>query len=142
MVKRGRLFFVCFRKYNTAEVAAMRVFTAVFGFAAVFVLFNLACVSILRAFGLAIPFSFPLHFGERRERDLITALQGRSKAACIFVSGFLLFVCPMFFGLIAYDRILPIQSSSGYYVGTAVVLAILIMGGASFGNKIWEKARL
>jgi hypothetical protein len=123
------------------EVAAMRVFTAVFGFAAVFVLCNLACISISRTFGVAIPFSFPFHFGERRERDLITSLQGRSESTYIFVSGFLLFACPMFLGLIAYDRLLPLRSSSGYYVGMAVVLVILIMGGASFGNRIWEKAQ-
>jgi hypothetical protein len=119
----------------------MRILIAVFGFAAVFVLWNLACVSILRMFGLVMPFSFPLHFGERRELDLITSLQGRSKRASVFVSGFLLFVCPMFFGLIAYDRLLPIESSSGYWVGTAVVLVILIMGGVSFGNRIWKKAQ-
>ncbi|MGD0508052.1 MAG: hypothetical protein ABSA27_09660 [Terriglobales bacterium] len=116
-------------------------FTAVFGFAAVFVLCNLACISILRTFGVAIPFSFPFHFGERRERDLITSLQGRSKSTYIFVSGFLLFACPMFLGLIAYDRLLPIQYSSGYYVGTAVVLMALVMVGVSLGNRIWEKAQ-
>jgi hypothetical protein len=125
----------------SAEVAAMRVFTAVFGFAAVFVLCNLACISILRTFGVAIPFSFPFHFSERKERDLITSLQGRSKSFYIFVSGFLLFACPMFLGLIAYDRLLPIRSSSAYYVGTAVVLLILVMGGVSFGNRIWKKAQ-
>jgi hypothetical protein len=90
---------------------------------------------------VAIPFSFPLHFSERRERDLITSLKGRSKSTCIFVSGFLLFAVPMFFGLIAYDRLLPIQPSSGYYVGTAMVLAALVMGGVSFGNRIRKKAQ-
>ena len=119
----------------------MRVFTAVFGFAAAFVLCNLACIWILRTCGVATPFSFPFHRSERRERDLITSLQGRSKSTCIFVSGFLLFVCPIFLGLIAYDRLLPIQSSSGYYVGTVVVLLILVMGGVFLGNRIWEKAQ-
>jgi hypothetical protein len=119
----------------------MRFFTAVFGLASVFVLCNLACISILRTFGVEIPFSFPFHFSERRERDLIASLQGRSKGTCIFVSGFLLFACPMFLGLIAYDRLLPIRSSSGYYVGTAVVLLILLIGGVSFGNRIWKKAQ-
>jgi hypothetical protein len=125
----------------SAEVATMRVFTAVFGFAAVFVLYNLACISILRTFGVAIPHSFPFHFSERRERDLITSLQGRSRNTYIFVSGFLLFACPLFLGLIAYDRLLSIRPSSGYYVGTAIVLLLLIMGGVSFGNRLWKKAQ-
>jgi hypothetical protein len=125
----------------STEVAAMRVFTAVFGFSAAFVLCNLACISILRTFGVAIPFSFPFHFSERRQRDLVTSLHGRSRSTYIFVSGFLLFACPMFLGLIAYDRLLPIRSSSGYYAGTAVVLMILVIGGVSFGNRIWKKAQ-
>jgi hypothetical protein len=129
-------------KYNIgAEVAAMRVFTAVFGLVVVVVLCNLASISILRTFGVAIPFSFPFQFGERKERNLITSLQGRSKSTYIFVSGFLLFACPTFLGLIAYDRLLPIQSSKAYYVGTTVVLVILVMGGVSFGNSVWKKAQ-
>src|SRR5271154_3147152 len=119
----------------------MRVFTAVFGFAAVFVLSSLAWVSILRTFGLAIPFSFSLHFGERRERDLITSLRGRSKRTCIFIAGFLLLVFPAFLGLIAYDRLLPVRPSIGYYVGTAIMLVVWVMGGVVFGTGIWEKAQ-
>jgi hypothetical protein len=125
----------------SAEVAAMHVYRAVFGFVAVFVLCNLICILILRKFGVAIPFSFPFHWGERKERDLITSLRGRSKGICIFVSGFLLLACPMFLGLIAYDRLLPIRvSGSNYYVGTAVVLVVIVMAGVSFGNRIWKKA--
>ncbi len=119
----------------------MRFLTAVFGFFAVFVLWNLACISILRTFGLAIPFSFLLHFGERGERDLITSLQGQSKRIYVFVSGFLLFVCPTLLGLVTYDRLLPTESGPGYYVGTAVVFGILVLGGVSLGNRIWSKAQ-
>ena len=119
----------------------MSMITAVFGFIAVFVLCNLACIWMLRPFGVAIPFSFPVHFGERRERDLVTSLEGRSKGTYIFVSGFLLFACPMFLGLIAYDRLLPVPASIGYYVGSAVVFLALVMGGVSFGNRIWRKAQ-
>ena len=125
-----------------AEVAAMHLVTAVLGSAAVVVLCTLVCVSIARTFGVAIPLAFPFHIGERRERDLITSLHGRSRGTCIFVSGFLLFTFPMFLGLIAYDRLLPIQSSSYYYVGTGVVLLILALGGVAFGNRIWKKAQL
>jgi hypothetical protein len=119
----------------------MRVLAAVFGFAAVIVLWDVSCISILRALGMAIPFSFPFHLSERRERDLITSLQGRSKSTYIFVSGFLLFACPLLLGLIAYDRLLPVQSSSGYYVGSAVVLVILVICGVSFGNRVWVRAQ-
>jgi hypothetical protein len=120
----------------------MHVVTAVFGCAAVVVLCTLACVSIVRTFGVAIPLAFAFHVGERRERDLITSLQGRSRGTCIFVSGILLFAFPMLLGLIAYDRLLPIRSSSAYYVGTGIVLLILAVGGIAFGNRIWKKAQL
>lgn len=124
------------------EVANMHVLTAVLGFAAVVVLSSLACVSIVRTFGVAVPLAFPFHIGERRERDLIISLHGRSRGTCILVSGILLFSFPTFLGLITYDRLLPIQSSSSYYVGTGVVLLILALGGIAFGNRIWKKAQL
>ena len=120
----------------------MHLVTAVFGFAAVVVLCTLACVWIVRTFGVAIPLAFPFHVGERRERDLVTSLQGRSRGICIFVSGILLFTLPMILGLIAYDRLLPIHASSEYYVGTGIVLLIVAVGGVAFGNRIWKKAQL
>src|SRR4051812_22900142 len=85
----------------------MHILTAVFGFAAIVVLCTLACVWIVRTFGVAIPLTFPFHVGEQRERDLVTSLQGRSRGTCILVSGILLFTLPIIFGLIAYDRLLP-----------------------------------
>jgi len=120
----------------------MHLVTAVFGFAAVVVFCTLACVCIVRTFGVAIPLAFPFHVGERRERDLVTSLQGHSRGTCIFVSGILLFTFPVFLGLIAYDRLAPIQSSREYYVGTGIVLLILAAGGVAFGNRIWKKAQL
>lgn len=120
----------------------MHLLIAVFGFVAVVVFCTLAGVSIVRTFGVAIPLTFPFHIGEQRERDLIASLRGRSKGTCIFVSGFLLFTLPMFLGLIAYDRLLPTEYGSRYYVGTGVVLLILALGGMAFGNRIWNKAQL
>ena len=121
----------------------MHLIKAVFSFVAVVVLCTLACVSIVRTFGVAIPFAFPFHIGERRERDLITSLHGRSKGTCIFIAGFLLFTFPMLLGLIAYDRLLPIQSSSSsnYYTGTGIVVLILALSGVAFGNRIWKKVQ-
>src|SRR5450432_3073353 len=63
-------------KYNIgAEVAAMRVFTAVFGLVVVVVLCNLASISILRTFGVAIPFSFP--FSSVNGKNVISLLHCR-----------------------------------------------------------------
>jgi len=126
----------------------MRLLTAVFGFASVFMLCNLICIFMLRAVGVVLPLSFLFHFNEQRERDLITSLQGRSKRAYIFVSGFLLFTCPLFLGTLAYDRLARIQSNMDYYVGTAnyvvgpaIFLLVLAWGGVSLGNRIWRKAQ-
>jgi hypothetical protein len=47
----------------------------------------------------------------------------------------------MFLGLVAYDRLLSIRPSGSYYVGTAVVLLILAIGGVSFGNRIWKRSQ-
>ena len=125
----------------------MRLLTAVFGFASVFILCNLICIFMLRAVGVALPFSFLFHFNEQRERDLITSLQGRSRRTYIFVSGFLLFTCPLFLGMLAYDRLAPIQSNmdyvgtANYVVGTAIFLLVLAMVGVSLGKRIWKKAQ-
>jgi len=91
---------------------------------------------------VAIPLAFPFHVGQRRERDLVTSLQGRSRGTCIFVSGILLFAFPMFLGLVAYDRLLPIQSGGAYYIGTGIFVLILALCGVAFGNRIWKKAQL
>lgn len=123
------------------EVAAMRLLAAVFGFAAVFVLCNLTCILILRAVGVALPYSFLFHLNEQRERDLNTSLQGRSRGEYILVSGFLLFTCPLFLGLLAYDRLASIHHDVNYYVGTAVVLLVLTIAGVSLGNRIWKRAQ-
>jgi len=120
----------------------MHLVTAVFVFVAVVLICTLACVWIVRTFGVAIPLAFPFHVGEKRERDLVTSLQGRSRGTCIFVSGILLFTLPMILGLIAYARLLPIHASSEYYVGTGIVLLIVAVGGVAFGNRIWKKAQL
>lgn len=85
----------------------MHLLTPLFGIVALVVLCTLVFVPIARAFGVKIPFGSPFHIGERRERDLVTSLLGRSRGTCIFVSGFLLFTCPMFLALIAYDRLSP-----------------------------------
>ena len=120
----------------------MHFVTAVFVFVAVVLICTLACVWIVRTFGVEIPLAFPFHVGEKRERDLVTSLQGRSRGTCIFVSGILLFAFPMFLGLVAYDRLLPIKSSSEYYIGTGIFVLILALCGVAFGNRIWKKAQL
>lgn len=120
----------------------MHLLTTLFGAVALLVPCTLVFVPIARAFGVAIPFGFPFHIGERRERDLITSLHGRSRGTCIFVSGFLLFTFPTFLVLIAYDRLLPIQHSRNYYTGTGIALVIFSLCGVAIGNRIWQKAQL
>ena len=113
------------------------------GFAAVFVLWNLVCIVALRAFGIRIPLFFLFRASRQRERNLIASLQGRSKNTYILVSGFLFFSCPIFLGLIAYDRLAQSGNlySPGYYIGSALVLVVLAFGGISIGRRTWMKSR-
>jgi hypothetical protein len=118
----------------------MRIVIGLFGFAAVFVLWNVGCVFVLRAIGISIPFAFIFHLYQQRERDLVMSLQGRSKHNHIFVSGFIWFTCPSFLGLIAYDRLTRVGTSPAYYVGSAVLLVIMTIAGISVGNRTWKKS--
>jgi len=113
--------------------------TGVLGGAAAFVLWDVACVIVLRTFSICIPFAFPFHFYKQRERDLVASLQGRSRNICILVSGFLFFTCPLFLSSTAYDLLSGIKPDPAYYTGSAAVLVIMAIAGKYVGHGIWKK---
>lgn len=74
-------------------------------FLATAVFWNAVMVAGLRFFRINLPFSLPFRFFSRKEADLLKALTGRSINAYVFISGLLLFACPLLAGLTAYDYV-------------------------------------
>jgi hypothetical protein len=59
----------------------------------------------------------------------------------VFISGVLLFACPLFVGLTAHDYILdrPTIRLAHYIVGSAVVFAVMIACGIWTSSSSWNK---
>jgi hypothetical protein len=119
---------------------------AVSVFLGVVVFWNLAVVAALRAFGINLPFSLPFRFFERKKGpEVLKALKGRSINTYVAISGLLLFACPLFVGLTAYDYIVRrfLEHSTyglNYVAGSLVSFVLLGIGGVwiSIGN--WQKS--
>jgi hypothetical protein len=109
-------------------------------FAAV-ILWDLAMVDALRFVGITLPFSFALHFLGRREREVLAALNGRSSDSHVLVAGYLLFACPLFAGITAYDYIVRhfIKHSTIGLDSIVGSLAILVITGYCVGVNNWKK---
>jgi len=108
---------------------------AVSVFLGVVVFWNLAVVAALRAFGINLPFSLPFRFFERKKGpEVLKALKGRSINTYVAISGLLLFACPLFVGLTAYDYIVRrfLEHSTyglNYVAGSLVSFVLLGIGG-------------
>jgi len=121
------------------------VIVAVGAFLGVAVFWNLAMVSALRFFRINLPFSLPFHFYRRREPELLVALEGRSINTYVFISGLLLFACPLFAGLTAYDYVIrrSVEHSTyglNYIVGSVASFVLLGIGGAWISISDWQKS--
>jgi hypothetical protein len=66
---------------------------------------NVATVAVLRILDIDLSFSLPFHFYRRTAPEVLNALKGRTINAYVVVSGLLLFACPLFAGLSAYDYV-------------------------------------
>lgn len=111
-------------------------------FPGVAILWIWAMVAPLRLFGMHLPFSFPFHFYTRRESELLAALKGRSLGAYVLVSGFLLFACPFWAGLTAYDLlcdryIWPSTYTVNRFTGTILGFAV---AGVWSGVRDWKRS--
>ena len=73
---------------------------------ATIILWQLTMIASLRIFGIRVPFSVAFHIYPRRQHELFDALKKKRKDTFVLISGFLLFACPLFVGLTAYDYIL------------------------------------
>lgn len=118
----------------------MRLLIGLFGFAAVFVAWNLACKFVLLAFGIRIPLLYPFTSSSSGHEDVIVSLKGKSRRFYTFIFGFLLFVCPSFAGLMAYDRLARASSvdSAVLLAGSIVVLALFSIAGVSASGRAWK----
>jgi hypothetical protein len=108
------------------------------------VLWQLAMIAALRLFGTKLPFSVAFHLHPRRQHELLAALEGRRKDTFVFISGFLLFACPLFVGLTAYDYI--VSRSAGhpayglnYVVGSVAAFVVMIAAGVWTSASNWNK---
>src|SRR5882672_3853755 len=86
---------------------------------AVFVIWDFAASAALRVGGVKLSFLLPFHVSERRGRELSAAVPGRN--AYVFISGILLFSCPLFVALTFYDYLVrTFIEHNGYSLGYVV----------------------
>jgi hypothetical protein len=121
------------------------VIAAVGVFLGAVVLWNLAMIAAVRFFRINLPFSLTFHFYKRKEPELLKALKGRSINTYVVISGFLLFACPLFAGLTAYDYVVhrSVDHSTyglNYVVGSVVSLVLLGIGGVWISISNWQKS--
>jgi hypothetical protein len=130
------------------DVTSMR-FLFVIGAAVVFlgaaVFWNLAMIFVLRFFRIDLPFSLPFRFHRRKEPELLVALKGRSINTYVVVSGLLLFACPLFAGLTAYEYVVRQSVEHSTYGLTSILesvasLVSLAIAGAWISIRNWQKS--
>jgi hypothetical protein len=125
---------------------------AIGAFLGAVVVWQLALIAVLRLFNVTLPLSLAFHVSPRREHELLAALNGKRKDTFVFISGFLMFACPLFVGLTTYDFVMdryaghatlllnPTNSLS-YIVGSAVLFALMIACGIWSSTSSWNKYR-
>jgi|SRR3954451_19572739 hypothetical protein len=118
------------------------VLAAIGTFFSVIVLWELAVVGLLRSVRIRLPFALPFHFGRRRQQALLPLRTRIKKSTYVFISGFLLFACPLFTGAVAYDFVVNLHDSketfgSGYIVGSLVLFFLFVVCGALLGAREW-----
>jgi hypothetical protein len=106
---------------------------------------NLAVVAGLRSFGLGVPFSLPFHVFKRKEPELLEALNGRTINTYVLISGLLLFACPLFAGVTAYDYVVRRYIEHSVYrlnnlAESVVLLAVLVIAGVWISLSHWRKS--
>ena len=124
---------------------SLAVIAAVGVFLGAVVFWNLAMVAVLRLSGINLPFSSMFHFYKRKEPEVLKALKGRSIDTYVVISGWLLFACPLFAGVTAYDYVVrrSIEHSPfglNYILGSIAWLVLLGIGGVWISISNWEKS--
>jgi hypothetical protein len=114
-------------------------------FPGVAIFWNLATVGALRCLGINLPFSFPIRFYQREEPELLNALKNRSINTYVFISGVLLFACPLFLGLVAYDYVVSrfvehLAYGLSYFAESVMLFALLGIGGVWISINNWQKS--
>jgi len=121
------------------------VIAAVVLFLGTAVFWDLATVFVLRFFRIHLPFSLPFRFYKRQEPKLLVALKGRSINAYVVISGLLLFACPLFAGLTAYDYVVRHSIEHSTYglasiLGSVAWLVLLGIAGVWISIRNWQKS--
>jgi len=105
---------------------------------------NMATVAVLRRLGINLSFWLPFRLYRRQPPEVLNALRGRTINAYVAVSGLLLFACPLFAGLSAYDYVVRryLQHSPYYmkYVLASIAwLLLLVIVGVWVSLGDWQK---
>ncbi len=121
------------------------VIAAIGVFLGVVVFWTLAMVAALRSFGTNVPFSLGFRFYRRNEPELLNSLRSRSINVYVAISGLLLFACPLFAGLTAYDYVVRHWVEHSTYglngaVGSVVALLVLGIAGVWVSLNDWQKS--
>jgi hypothetical protein len=117
---------------------------AVGAFVGAAISWNVATVAALRILSFDLSFSIPFQFYRRKVPEVLNALEGRTINTYVVVSGLLLFACPLFAGLSAYDYVVRryVQHSTyglkGILAAVASLVVLVILGvWVSIGY--WQK---
>jgi hypothetical protein len=117
---------------------------AVCAFVGAVISWNVATVAVFRILGINLSCSLPFHFFRRKAPEVLNALRGRTINTYVFVSGLLLFACPLLAGASAYDYVVHRyirHSPYGLeYVLTSlgwVILLVILGVRVSIGQ--WQK---
>jgi len=111
------------------------------------VLWELAVIVGLRLFDIKLPLSIAIHIYPRRQREMFAGLKEKGEDTFVFISGVLLWACPLFIGVTAYDLIFSIFDPSGSHpahaldriVGSIVVFMFMIACGIWTASREWNK---
>lgn len=113
-------------------------------FVAAAVCWNMATVAALRSLGIELSFSLPFHLFRRKTPEVLNALRDRAINTYVAVSGLLLFACPLFAGLLAYDYAVRRYGQHSPYDLTYVFaslgwLVLLVIVGVRVSISHWQK---
>jgi hypothetical protein len=114
-------------------------------FAGTAVLWNVATIAVLRLAGIEVSFSLPFHLFRRKVPAILDSLRGRTINSYVVISGLLLFACPLFVGLSAYEYVVRhyLEHSTysvKYALASAASLALLGILGVRVSISQWQRA--
>ncbi len=101
------------------------------------ILWSLLAIACLRAFDIRLPLSLAVPFRKRNAPEILEALSERSINVYVCISGLLLFACPLFAGLTAFDYITRRYIEHSSYSASQLVFSGLFLMSLGIGG-VWK----